>query len=333
MRICLIGEYVGRPDEAMRKVSFYLAKELSRYHHVLSIDVGSIKSIKCWVNIKKFNPDIIHFIHGPSIKSLILLKILSIYCAGSKTISSAMHPDLTHVSPTIAKLIKPNLILVQSSNSENLFKNLGFKTEFLACGVDPNKFCPRTSIDKAILRTKYGIDADAFIILHIGSIKEGRNVKLMQNFQNNDCKVIVVGAVSTGIEDNLLDQLKDYGCKVFTDYIENIEEIYALSDCYIFPTLPENKSFSIEMPLTVLEALSCNINVICTKFGALPRIFAEGNGLYFAEDCKDIEDILFMIRTTGETIRTRDKIRSYSWNQITEKLENIYLKCRINYNE
>ena len=69
----------------------------------------------------------------------------------------------------------------------------------------------------------------------------------------------------------------------------NIEEVYALSDCYVFPTPPMNKINSIEIPLSVLEAMACNLSVITTKFGALPKVFEEGDGLIFVDDGEDGE--------------------------------------------
>jgi len=60
-------------------------------------------------------------------------------------------------------------------------------------------------------------------------------------------------------------------------YIKKIEEIYQLSDCYIFPITFEGGGISIL--LSVLEAMACNLPVVTTKFGGLPAIF-KGGDLY-----------------------------------------------------
>ena len=62
-----------------------------------------------------------------------------------------------------------------------------------------------------------------------------------------------------------------------TEYITHLEEIYALSDCYVFPTT--DRRYCVEMPLSVLEAMSCNLPMLTTRFGALPGVFEEASGL------------------------------------------------------
>ncbi len=326
MKICLLGEYSGNLDEGMRKVSFHFAEELSNHHQILTSDLRNVFTKEFWRDIKSFDPDIIHYIHGPSIKSFVLLKMLSFRCRNAKTVMSAMHPGFSFLSKRFIPLFKPNLILIQSYETEEIFKNLGCKTEFLPCGVDVKKFKPATEETKEELRDKYGIDQDKFVILHIGSIKEGRNVQLLEKLQNENDQVIIIGAISTGIDKNLTQQLKNSGCLVWAEYFKNIEEIYALSDCYLFPTSPENKLSAIEMPLSVLEAMSCNLPVITTKFGALPRVFKEGDGLFFVENENDIFTVLERIKNTNMKVKTREKVLPYSWENIGKKLEEIYFR-------
>jgi len=183
MKICLLGEYSGELDEGMRIVSWHFAKELRKQHQVLTSDLRNAFTKRFWIDVKKFKPEIIHYIHGPSVKSFVLLRIISFYCRGAETVMSAMHPDFSFLSKLFISLFKPNLILTQSFDSEEMFKKLGCKTKFLPCGVDIKKFMPDASRSKAELREKYGIDEEKFTVLHIGSIKEGRNVWLMEKLQ------------------------------------------------------------------------------------------------------------------------------------------------------
>jgi len=326
MKICLLGEFSGNLDEGMRIVSSHFAEELSNHHQILTSDLRNVFTKEFWKDVENFDPDIIHYIHGPSIKSFVLLKKLSFRCRNVKTVMSAMHPGFSFLSKRFIPLFKPNLILIQSYETEEIFKNVGCKTEFLPCGVDVKKFKPATEETKEELRDKYGIDQDKFVILHIGSIKEGRNVQLLEKLQNEKDQVIIIGAISTGIDKNLTQKLKKSGCLVWAEYFKNIEEIYALSDCYLFPTSPENKLSAIEMPLSVLEAMSCNLPVITTKFGALPRAFEEGDGLFFVENENDIFTVLERIKNTNMKVKTREKVLPYSWENIGKKLEKIYFR-------
>lgn len=325
MRICLLGEYSRNLDEGMRKVSFHFSEELTKHHQVLTLNLKRIFFRNFLKNIKNFNPQIIQYIPGPTIKSFIVLKVLSRYCREAKTVMSAMHPSFSFLSKRFIPLLKPDLILTQSNETEGKFKKLGCETEFLPCGVDVKKFNPNLRENKEELMEKYGIEKEKFLILHIGSIKEGRNVQLLEKLQkeNNQNQVVIVGAVSTGIDKNLAQQLKKTGCFVWSKYFSNVEEIYALSDCYLFPTPSKNKLNSIEMPLSVLEAMSCNLPVVTTKFGALSRVFKAGGGLFFAEGEETFVNALKKIKK-GEDVKTREKVLPYSWENIGEKLEEIY---------
>lgn len=324
MKICLLGEYSGILDEGMRKISFHFAEELTKQHQVLTLDLRNVFTTNFWKDIKNFNPEIVHYIHGPSIKSFILLKVVARYCRDAETVMSAMHPVFSFLwSKRFIPLFKPDMILVQSSETEEMFKKLGCETKFLPCGVDIERFKSVMSKTKEELREKYGIDREKFVTLHIGSIKKGRNVQLMEKLQKEKNQVIIIGAISPGIEKDLTRQLKKSGCLVWGKYFENIEEVYALSDCYIFPVPPENRINSIEMPLSVLEAMSCNLPVITTRFGALPGVFEESDGFFFAENERDIFMVLEKIKR-GAGVKTREKVLPYSWDTIGKKLEEIY---------
>lgn len=323
MRICLIGEYSGNLDEGMREVSSYFAEELTKQHQVITLDLRNAFTKTFWESIRNFNPEIIHYIHGPSVKSFILLKLISFYCRDAKTVMSAMHPGFSFLSKRVIPMFKPDVILVQSIETEEKFKKLGCETEFMPCGVDVERFKPVTEKAKEELRGKYEIEKEKFVILHVGSIKEGRNVQLLEKLQKENNQVIVVGAVSTEINKNLTRQLKKSGCLVWTKYFKNVEEIYALSDCYVFPVPPMNKLNSIEMPLSVLEAMSCNLSVITTKFGVLPRVFEGEDGLFFVENKKNIFTALDEIKN-GVKVETREKVLPYSWDNVVKRLVGIY---------
>ena len=324
MKICLIGEYSRNLEEGMRKTVFYLSKELSKHHQVLTLDIKKLLSKDFWRKTKSFDPQIIHYILGPSVKSFIIIKSLAFYCKNAKTVISATHPSSFRFSKKIISFLKPDLVLTQSDESERVFIDLGCKTEFLPSGVDIERFVPSSKDVKEGLREKYGIDKDKFVILHVGSIKEGRGIEIFKEMQTKGDQVIIIGNKSMGIEKQIYRGIEESGCKVWIKYFKNMEEIYALSDCYVFPTSPMNKLNSIEMPLSVLEAMSCNLPVITTKFGALPRIFKEDNGLIFAETEGDFIYGLKEIKNGDIEVRTREKVLPYRWKNVIGKLEGIY---------
>jgi glycosyltransferase involved in cell wall biosynthesis len=328
MKICLLGEYSGNLDEGMRKVSYHLAKELLKCHRMLILDLRSVFRRSFLRSIRLFNPQIIHYIHGGSPRSFMILNFISRYCPSAKTVISIMR--FNPFSLYTLSLFKPDLILAQSSETEGKFRSLGCNTKFLPCiGVDLEKHMPIQTSDKSRLRKKYGIDEDKFVILHVGSIKSGRNVQFLNRFQKGKNQVIIVGSTSTGIDRRIHRSLEKSGCVVLAQYFEHIEEIYALSDCYVFPTILKKDFLGrpiadcIDAPLSVLEAMAHNLPVITTRFGALPRMFKEGDGLFFVEREKDFFDALNEIKS-GVNPKTREKVMPYSWANLRKKMEEAY---------
>ena len=317
MKICLVGHQVREPDEGVRKIAHQLAQELERRHEVLRL---SITDARAWTSIRGFQPGVIHYVLSPTVQGLAAAKVLSFAYKPAGTVMSAPHPHLRSLGK-IAWLFRPDLVLVQAEDSERRFASLGFRTQFLPNGVDTERFVPVNGRAKERLREKYGIKKDRFVVLHVGSVKRGRNVQLMQTLQRDDNQVLIVGRASEKGGSELADQLGQQGCIVWTDYAPDIQEIYGLSDCYIFPTT--DRRYCIEMPLSVLEAMSCNLPVVTTRFGALPRVFEEGEGLVFANGYADLALGLHKVKN-GLPSRTRDKVLPYAWDKVVASLHQSY---------
>jgi len=145
---------------------------------------------------------------------------------------------------------------------------------------------------------------------------------MLQNIPNKSTKLIVIGSTSTSLDKDVANRLLEQGALVWRRYLNDIQEIYNLSDCYVFPT--SDRSASIEIPLSVLEAMSCNIPVVSTKFGGLPEIFDQGDGLFFADHKNEFLEAIDAVRNKDVEVRTRDKVIPYSWERVGETLSAIY---------
>lgn len=324
MRICLVGEYSGNLDEGMRNTAFYLARELSKNNDVLTVDLKlkNLASTDTWGKVRKFKPQIIHYLPGPTLISFVTTRILALLSGNARTVISASHPQLP---PTpfnrIISCLRPDLILFQSAKTERMFRNLGCHTRVLGCGVDTQKFTPASRQRKDSLREKYGVARESFVVLHVGHITRGRNLKLLERVQESGYQVIIAASTSIKVDKPTYRSLQAKGCLIWRSYFEHIEEIYHLSDCYLFPTV--SSIGSPELPLSVIEAMACNLPVISTRFGALPQFFQEGEGLSFVSGEGGFLHRLRSIE--GKTaVRTREKVIQYSWENIARQLEEIY---------
>lgn len=321
MKICLIGEYSEILDEGMKNVTSYLYKELSKKHSVLPLDVTKI-TLDWLKKIREFDPKIIHYTHGPSIISLIAMRILASR-SSAETVISATQPRFSFFSRRFIPLFKPNLMLTQSYDTDEMFKGLGCRTQFLPNGIDIDRFVPVSKTIKERLRGRYEVGEDKWVILHVGSIRKRRNIQIFSKIQEIEgVQVIIVGTTSMPVEQEVYKSLKESGCMVWRSYFKNVEEVYQLSDCYIFPAT--SVLSSIEFPLSVLESMACNLPVISSKFGALARIFEEDDGLVFVDNEEDIIEAVERIKDSDIKAKNREKVLHYSWKNIAEKLEEVY---------
>ena len=316
IRICFLGNYENRLDEGMTNVSFHLYEEIKKkYSNTLYLNLNQIFSIKFWSKIRKFNPDLVHLISGPTIKLLILLKIIQIICH-SKIIVSSTKLSLTTSFKKFSKFFKPNLVIVNSKKSELFFQSINFKTKFFPNGVNTEKFFPVTNEKKKELRKKYNLNQDEFIVLHIGPLIKGRNQRALLDLEK--IRVLLVLSLTNKSDEIEIKKLKHKNVTIFREYFPNIEEIYQLSDAYIFPIF--EGFHSIEIPLSVLEALSCNLPVITSRYGGgLESFLREGNGLIFVNNFDEIKDSLSKLKQENN-FNTRKKVENFTWTKIAEKI-------------
>lgn len=327
LRICLIGSYAGRIDEGMANVSYYLYDSLKSLAniHVSLVNLNNVQSIGFWKKILALRPDVLHYIPGPTVRGLILAKFLQ-KLTRSKLVVSATKPVLPQSFAKIAGLLAPDITIVQSDESEKLFKNIGFWTTFVPNGVDTQRFIPVDYRQKEKLRDKYGFEANDFIVLHIGPIKKGRNQQSMLQLGNNKKILFISGITNPSEKEADKDLLRNNpNIMIWRRYFPNIEEIYALADVYIFPVF--EKLNSIDIPLSVLEAMSCNLPVISSKYGGLERIVEPGDGLFFIQNENDIRKIVNELKESSIAggIHTREKVLKLSWNNVAEDIASIYM--------
>jgi len=324
LRICLIGDLSEPTDEGMKKVAHKFALTLSRNHEVLPLHVKSVFLPGFWLRLREFRPEIIFYVGGPSLISFIIARAACIYCALTvgkrpKVVIFALHPLLPFVLEHASTLIQPDLILVQSYHSEKRFRKLRLRTRFLPVGVDTGEFTPVPLFEKTRLRQKYGISQNEFVVLHVGSVRKNRGLEILIRVQKNEGnRVLVIGSTSMPMDNSVRLELIASGCLVWRRHFKEIEELYQLADLYVFPVV--DKLGSVELPLSVIEAMACNLPVVLTKFGALPRILEEKEGLVFVNEIDDVPTRIEQIKNEDLIIRTREKITPYSWENVTQSL-------------
>lgn len=321
MRVCLIGDFSPNLDEGLKNIAYNLFDNLSQITTVdlIKINIVNVISMHCIKRIKKFHPDIIHYIPGPTNKSALLIKAIIAYLGYKpKIVLSASYPYFDDIFFKLIRF-KPDYVFSSSSNFKNRLDRLGINSELLPNGVDTEKFKPVSERSKNELRYKYKLDKDKITLLHVGHIKSNRNLGIFKRL-SHDYQVIIVGSTYIEVDKKIVNDLLNAGCNLFCGYIPNIEEFYQLSDCYIFPVILGN---SILCPLSVMEAMSCNLSVLTKPFEGIQTFFREGNGLLYLNSEEDFADQIKKVTQISD-INTRDKVDKYSWKNIADHIVKIY---------
>jgi glycosyltransferase involved in cell wall biosynthesis len=319
MRVCLVGHFGTRIDEGVRNVGREIGTILREYG--LDVQMAEITSLRTLLRIRQIKPDILHFVISPTRAGMAIAGVVSMMGLGTRTVISAVHPAIG--AGEMILFGRPDLILVQSAKSESLFKDAGLRTFFLPNGVDTEKFSPVSGKSKQALREKYGINYNGFLLLHLASITAERNLKILIELQKRTgYQVLIVGREHESPDPVLLKEVEESGCIVWLKHFEAVEDLYNLSDCYIFPT--QDQKACIETPLSVLEAMACNLPVVTTPFQALPDLFTPGDGLFFAGTEDEFIASIEQLQSNNMHVATREKILHLSWKRIGEQLIDVY---------
>jgi glycosyltransferase involved in cell wall biosynthesis len=187
---------------------------------------------------------------------------------------------------------------------------LGCRAEFFPPAVDSRIYRPATAAEKKELRRRYGISEEGPVVTHVGHIRLERNLACLLDLRHKaNLEPVIVGSTSSEQDDSLKEDLRRAGAIVLDHYIEKIEDVFRLSDVYVFLARQENQA--IEVPLSVLEAMACNLPVVCTPFGGLPDFFKDGPGLFYWDGSKQIVDCVRWALT--EPCHTRSLVEPLTW--------------------
>lgn len=327
MKVAIIGTFSGRRDEGFKNIAFELADQVAKHGPVLRLDNADLFSLQFWRDLREFQPDILHYITGPTLSSLIVLKLAKILLNNHpRTVASSLYHHIYTLTDSPAARIllrtfRPDMLLVQSGEVHSKMAGLHINAELLPNGVNRERFHPVSRERKEALRKQYDLPKDASILLHVGHVNPKRGLSLFFPIRREipECEVLIIGSAHFQTDQELVQSLKDCGCRVYLDHFERIEELYQLSDCYIFPP-----SDTIFMPLSILEALSTNIPVVSEKFEGLSTFFEEANGLTFAHDPEEFIEAIHRMMNGDDVVNTRQFIESCSWDDIGKRLVEKY---------
>jgi len=329
MRALFIYEELFYPfDEGMKKFSSKIYQSIG-----LHMNVQAIKDIRwlpaginsllivpriLWSNLVISN-DVIVYIPKQSLTFFSLLKAFILYLFFRRKLRTIglQRRNISGIKASILKRLSFGKVYVLSHAMRNDLKELNIDTEVIFTGIDTNRFVP--SKNKSMLRKKYNIPEGKTVILHVGHIKESRNLELLMDINSNmdSCQVVIVGSTATEQDLNQMAKCNKAGVIVFNTTIDEIQELYGLSDIYCFPVL--NDSGAMETPLSVLEAMSVNLPVITTRFGQLPELFEQDDHFIYINSSSDISDCILQ-KLLSNSSDNRQKVKQFTWGGTAERI-------------
>lgn len=246
--------------------------------------------------------------------------VLSLFAGkGFRTILTLNRP-YNFFGKLFLKLSRSQVIVFSGEACETYSKLIGKdRVTYLKTGVDTNKFVPVDSDKKSQLKEKYGFSAQKPVVLHVGHIKQGRNVSQLLKL-STDYQVLLVGSTFTKDEQDIKlkeELLSRDNIRIIDEYIADIEEIYQLSDVYFFPVVMTGNC--IDVPLSCMEAAACNLPVVTTEYGEMRELKGK-SGFYYIPDF-DPDTLHSLInKALSDTTSTRESVLDYDWNNAVESL-------------
>lgn len=217
-----------------------------------------------------------------------------------------------------SRLLWPDLLLVSTDDERRGMQGLGATVDRMVTGVDLDRFRPAKPGEKAALRRKWGIPADTSVVLHVGHLTEGRNLEAVLPLATRPGVTVVIVASSRrqDASDRLEQYLRERGVVLIQGFLADIDEIYRLADCYVFPTI--STDFAIAMPLSILEAMASDLPVVAMRFGALPERFGGVDGVLLADTPAELVE--GVVRLLGDPHGTRRLSEGYSWAAVADQV-------------
>ncbi len=347
-RILIISEDLVEPwDEGIKKFAFSIASALSpdhpvrlvnvdrsggaasrngaRAHAVDSLAVCDVPGTRTFMTpalrreVMSFQPEGIVYVPSPSstLASFVRSYALRRHWPRAKVAMVALIPRRHGAKARmLLQGTAPDIVFVPSYASLLHARDLSLRAELLPVGVDTVAFRPARSGERADLRRTHGIREDALVFLHVGHLSEKRNLRPLAKLCGlPNAQVVVIGSTSTPEDATLRRDLESSGVRVIREFVR-VDEFYRLADAYAFPTF--DSEGCVEIPLSILEALSSGLPVLTRSFGGLRDVLPAGDDIRYFDTDDEMVDAARALRSGAKPrVRTVD---AYSWRAVAERI-------------
>lgn len=180
------------------------------------------------------------------------------------------------------------------------------------------------------VRAELGISETDFVIISVGELTVRKNhIQILRMLCECGDKAIKYVLCGSG---PLWDELKAFAAEhqlenrvVFTGYCQNIDDMLAASDCFVFPSFQEG------LPMAVMEAMRAGLPVIANQIRGNVDLIENGKGGMLLKNgtaAEYLEAVIRLKSTLGHAREmgewNRKRIRNFSVSQVIQKMTKIY---------
>ena len=237
--------------------------------------------------------------------------VLSLFAKRVKTVI-VMQGPMNRLVKLLFRMSRAEIITLSAETNRIFCSVVGKRALQLKTGVDTSRFRPVGRDEKAALRQKHHLPQDKTIVLHVGHMKSGRNIGVMQRLAADFHGLLVSSTMTAGNADAALREqlLQQDNLTIIDTYQHHVEELYQLADVYLFPVTQLRNC--IDVPLSVLEAAACGVPVVGSDYGELKALLGRP-GFYHLPGFEPQEMNGLLRRAAEEGISPRESVLAYDW--------------------
>lgn len=245
-----------------------------------------------------------------------------------------IHSAEIMISPQFAQLWKKELdtadAIISTSRhcakGPKAFVSKEEKMHLIYSGVNFELFSKPLERERMVVRAEFGIPAEKFVILSIGSLhpRKGHDKLLsailtLPEEKRKNMLVVLCGTGSALEMWNKIDALKfpRESVRILEKLPEEkLAELYAIAGCFCFPSTSDREC----MGLALKEALSAGLPVAAYRSGGIPEAVEEGINGFLAEP-NDIQGLARALLAV-EALSTDERMRMKELSQ--EKARDLF---------
>lgn len=304
-------------DSRIKVISYRRRSELSDVHLKLNV---FFFNYCLWILARKEKEVLYMPFASDTLGSAVRLAVLSLVVRGRLRVIFALRHPVKNITRFLIKFSKVEIIALSKDSCDYFRARTGNPVYYLKTGVDTARFTPVTAEQKIKLREKFCVGPEEKVILHVGHLKQNRNLQVFLQMKEHYRIFLVVSSVTREERDESLcrELMLKKNITIIDSYLENIEEVYQMADIYLFPV--QQAESCIDVPLSVLEAAACNLPVVTTAYGELKNFTREPGFCFLDSMAPEQLEQAVVSMMKHRNCRNREAIMQYDWSESIKRL-------------